>query len=71
MLSLIPSLQNDEEDVSYDVESLVTNIMIEETIKYIIEQIDVQKKLTQIFFFRRLLVKLNAECIFEFSEFLN
>ena len=71
MLSLIPSLQNDEEDVSYDVESLVTNIMIEETIKYIIEQIDVQKKLTQIFFFRRLLVKLNTECIFEFSEFLN
>ena len=50
MLSLIPSLQNDEEDVSYDVESLVTNIMIEETINYIIEQIDVQKKLTQICF---------------------
>lgn len=57
MLSLIPSLQNDEEDVSYDVESLVTNIMIEETIKYIIEQIDVQKKLTQIFFFQKIIGK--------------
>lgn len=50
MLSLIPSLQNDEEDISYAVESLVTNILMEETISYIIEKIDAQKKLTQICF---------------------
>ena len=39
MLSSIPPLQDDEEDVSYDVESLFTNIPIEETINYIIAQI--------------------------------
>ena len=32
MLSSIPSLQDDEEDVSYDVESLFTNIPQEQTI---------------------------------------
>ena len=44
MLSSIPPLQDDEEDVSYDVESLFTNIPIQETINYIIEPIYVQKK---------------------------
>ena len=44
MLPSIPSLQDDKEDVSYDVESLFTNILIEETIKYITEQIYVHKK---------------------------
>ena len=39
MLSSIPPLQDDEEDVSYDVESLLTNIPIQETINYINEQI--------------------------------
>ena len=61
MLSLIPPLQNDEEDVSYDVTSSFTNIPMEETINYIIEQIYVYKKLTPIFsklIFRRLLIKL-------------
>ena len=48
MLSSIPPLQDDEKDVSYDVESLFTNIPIEETINYIIEQIYVHKKLMQI-----------------------
>ena len=38
MLSSIPPLQDDQEDVSYDVESLFTNIPIEETINYIMEQ---------------------------------
>ena len=42
MLSSIPSLQDDEEDVSYDVESLFINIPIQETINYIIEQLYVQ-----------------------------
>ena len=45
MLSSIPPLQDDEEDVSYDVESLFTNVPIQETINYIIEQIYVHKKL--------------------------
>ena len=47
MLSSVPPLQEDEENVSYDVESLFTNILIQE-IKYIIEQIYVHKKLTPI-----------------------
>ena len=37
MLSSIPPLQDDEEDVSYDVGSLLTNLPIQETINYIIE----------------------------------
>ena len=40
----VPPLQDDEEDVSYDSESLFTNILIEETINCIIEQRYVQKK---------------------------
>ena len=40
MLSSIPLLQNDEKDVSYNVESLFTNIPIEETINYVIETIN-------------------------------
>ena len=35
MLSSIPPLQIDEEDVPYDDESLFTNIPIQETINYI------------------------------------
>ena len=45
MLSSIPPLQDDEENASYDVESSFTNILIEETINYIIVQIHVHKKL--------------------------
>ena len=45
MLSSIPPLQDDEENVSYDVEPSFTNILIEETINYIIEQIHVHIKL--------------------------
>ena len=47
MVSSISPLQDDEEDVSYDVDSLFTNILIQETINYIIEQIYVHKKLTK------------------------
>ena len=35
MLSSIPPLEDDEEDVSYDVESLFTNIPVEKTTNYI------------------------------------
>ena len=71
MLSSITPLQDDEEDVSYDIESLFTNILIEETINYIIEQIYVHKNLTPISskeIFRRLLMKLATECTFKFNS---
>ena len=71
MLSLIPPLQDDEEDVSDDVESLFTNILIEETVNYITDQIYVHKKLTPIclkLIFRRLLIKLATECTFKFNS---
>ena len=65
MSSSILPLQGDEEDVSYDAESLFTNIPIEETVNYITEQIYVHKNLTPIcskLIFRRLLIKLATEC---------
>ena len=64
------TLQDDEEDVSYDVESLFTNIPIEETINYIIEQIYVHKKLTPICSkpILRVLIKLAAECTFKLNS---
>ena len=71
MLSSIPPLQDDEEDVSYDAESLFTNILIQETVNYIIEQIYVHQKLTPIYLkliFRRLLIKLATECTFKFNN---
>ena len=41
----IPTLEEDEEDISYDMESLFTNIPIIETIDYILDQIYNKKKL--------------------------
>ena len=46
MLSSIPPLEDDKEDVSRVFESLFTNIPIEETINYITEQVYVHEKLT-------------------------
>ena len=43
-----PPLENVEEDVSYDVESLFTNIPVKETVNYILDQIYVHKALPQI-----------------------
>ena len=71
MLFSIPSLQDDEEDVSYDVESLSTNVPMEETINYINEQIYVHKKLMTIcskLVFRRFLIKLTTKCAFKFNS---
>ena len=68
MLSSIPPLQDGEVDVSYDIDSLYTNIPVEETINYIIEQIYVHKILVPIcskLIFRRLLIKLAAGCDFK------
>ena len=70
-LSNLPPLEKDEEDVSYDVESLFTNIPVSETIDYIINQIYVHKKLKPIcnkLIFRRLLIKLSTECKFTFDN---
>ena len=61
-------LQEDQEDVSYDVESLFTNIPVRETIDFILDEIYVRKstkpfcakRLT----FKRLLERLTGECIF-------
>ena len=58
MLSNLPPLLNDEKDVSYDVESLFTNIPIKDTTEYIIEQIYTHEKLKSIcskLIFKRLL----------------
>ena len=71
MLSSIPPLQDDEKDVSYDVESLFTNMPIEETINYMTEQIYLHEKLRPIcskLIFRRLLIKLATECTFKFNS---
>ena len=71
MLSNLPPLIEDEEDVSYDVESLFTNIPIKETIDYIIEQIYTYKKLKPIcskLIFKRLLLKLATECTYTFNH---
>ena len=71
MLSSIPPLQDDEEDVSYDVESLFTNIPIQETIDYIIKEIYINKKLEPIcskLIFSRLLMKLATECTFKINN---
>ena len=70
LFSVLP-LQDDKKDVLYDVESLLTNIPIVETIKYTNEQIYVYKNLTLIswkMIFRRMFIKLTIECTFEFNS---
>ena len=60
-------LSSDEEYVSYDLDSLFTNIPVEETIEYINHQIYNEKKVPQICsntIFRRLMYKLTTECAF-------
>ena len=67
----IPPLQEDEEDVSYDVESLFTNIPINETIDYILDQIYNKKKLKPIcpkLIFKHLLFKLANEVTFTINN---
>ena len=70
LLKSQPPLGEDEEYVSYDVESLFTNIPIEDTIKYIIKKIYVEDKLPKIctqLIFTRLLTKLTKESTFLFQ----
>ena len=64
-------LSSDEEYVSYDVDSLFTNIPVEATTEYIIHQIYNEKKVPQICsktIFRRLMYKLTTECAFQFNQ---
>ena len=66
-----PPLKADEEYVSYDVDSLFTNIPLMETIEYIIKQIYTENKLPKIcskLIFKRLLIKITTECTFLFNN---
>ena len=63
-------LSSDEEYVSYDMDSLFTNIPVEETIECIIHQI-CNEKVPQICtktIFRRLMYKLTTECTFQINQ---
>ena len=71
MLSNLPPLLYDEEDVSYDVESLFTNIPIKDTVEYIVEQIYTNQKLKSIsgkLIFKCLLLTLATECTYIFNH---
>ena len=62
MIKQSPSLSQDEEYVSYDIESLFTNVPLHETINYIIEEIYINKKLKPMcnkLIFKRLLTNSN------------
>ena len=61
-------MSEDEEDVSYDIESLFTNIPINKTIG---DEIYILKKLKPICIcsiFKKLLLKLTTECTFNINE---
>ena len=64
-------LSLDEEYVSYDVESLFTNILVDETISYIINEIYQKNKnlppICSKIVFKRLLYKLTTEVLFQFN----
>ena len=59
---------DDEEDVSYNVESLFTSIPVKETIEFILDEIYVRKVIKPFckkrLIFKRLLERLTGECIF-------
>ena len=60
-----------QEYVSYDVKSLFTNVSIQETIDYILDEIYVKNKLPKIcskLILKRLLLKLTTENTFMFSS---
>ena len=71
MIKALPPLQKKEEYVSYDVESLFTNIPLKETVSYIIHKIYNEKLLKPIFkklIFMRLLYKLTTDCTIQFNK---
>ncbi|MEO0687351.1 MAG: hypothetical protein AAFY76_20450 [Cyanobacteria bacterium J06649_11] len=70
LIKSLPPLSHDEEYVSYDVDSLFTNIPLEEMINLILDQIYVHKKLKPIaskLVFKRLLWKITTDCTFQFN----
>ena len=71
MIKALPPLRKNEEYVSYDVESLFTNIPLKETIDYIIHKIYNEKLLKPIckkLIFKRLLYKLTTDCKIQFNQ---
>ena len=71
MIKALPPLQKNEEYVSYDVDSLFTNIPLKETIYYIIHKIYNEKFLKPIcnkLIFKRLLYKLTTDCTIQFNQ---
>ena len=65
------SISEDEEDVSYDVESLFTNILMKDTIDFICDEIYVHKKSKPIckkYVFKKLLCKHTTECTVVLQE---
>ena len=71
LIKELPPLQEDEEDVSYVIESLFTNIPINDTIDYTLEQIYVEHKFKPIcskLIFKGLLIKLSTEITFTFNS---
>ena len=70
MIKSLPPLSDSEEYVSYDVDSLFTNIPLAETIDYILKEIYDEKKLKPIaskLVFKRLLWKITTDCTFQFN----
>ena len=64
-------LEQDEEDISYDVESLFKNVPVDETIEYILDEIYVRKKVKPIcsrLIMKRLLKRLTSDCLFSVNE---
>ena len=71
MIKELPPLQKNEKYVSYDVDSLFTNIPLKETIDYIIHKIYNEKFLKPIcnkLIFKRLLYKLTTDCTIQFNQ---
>ena len=71
LIKAFPPLQKNEEYVSYDVDSLFTNIPLKETIDYIIHKIYNEKFLQPIskaLILKRLLYKLTTDCTFQFNQ---
>ena len=64
-------IKEDEEDISYDVVSLFTNVPIEDTIEYIINEIYVKKRLKPIctkLIMKRMLKRLTSDCLFTINN---
>ncbi|XP_066931880.1 uncharacterized protein [Clytia hemisphaerica] len=71
MIRNLPRLNDSEEFVSYDVESLFTNVPVRPTIDYIIDKIYNRKKFKPIAsktVFKRLLLKLSTDSLFMFND---